>query len=50
MRYVKNVIIGFAAIGCIAAGAYMAINGQGADTWGWFLFAGVVLGYYTVNI
>lgn len=46
----KNVVIGLASIGCIGAGAYMAINGHGADTWGWFLFAGVVLGYYSVDL
>lgn len=33
------IAVGFAAVGCVAAAAYMAING----TEGWFLFVGFLM-------
>lgn len=49
MKYVKNVIVGLGACACFGAAIYMAINGHDADTWGWFLFVGIVAGAYSVN-
>lgn len=49
MKYIKNIIVGLGACICFAAGTYMAINGLGSETWGWFLFVGIVAGAYAVK-
>lgn len=48
-KYISNIIVGIGSVCCFAAAAYMAINGQTADSWGWFLFVGILAGYYAVN-
>lgn len=35
------IAVGFAAVGCVGAAAYMAINGT--DGWGWFLFVALMM-------